>query len=94
MGTALNFGPAAACQNMAPQAPPIELVQSLFDLTPAEARVARRLTAGETVEKIASAGGVSPNTIRTQLRGALEKTGCHRQAEMVALLGGIAIPPS
>jgi DNA-binding CsgD family transcriptional regulator len=37
-----------------PQAPPVELVQSLFDLSPAEARVARRLAAGETVEKIAS----------------------------------------
>jgi hypothetical protein len=32
-----------------PQAPPVELVQSLFDLTPAEARVARSLAAGKTV---------------------------------------------
>ena len=74
-----------------PQAPPIELVQSLFDLTPAEARVARSLTTGETVETIASRGGVSQNTVRTQLRGVLEKTGCSRQAEVVALLSGIAI---
>jgi PAS domain-containing protein len=36
-----------------PQAPPVELVQSLFDLTPAEARVARSLAAGEPIEKIA-----------------------------------------
>jgi DNA-binding CsgD family transcriptional regulator len=75
-----------------PQAPPVELVQSLFDLTPAEARVARRLTAGETAEQIASTNRVSLNTIRTQLRGVLEKTGCRRQAEVVALLGGIATP--
>lgn len=74
-----------------PQAPPIELVQSLFDLTPAEARVARRLTGGESVEDIAFTGGVSLNTIRTQVRGVLEKTGCRRQAEVVALLGGITI---
>jgi DNA-binding CsgD family transcriptional regulator len=74
------------------QAPPVELVQSLFDLTPAEARVARSLTTGETVESIASRGGVSQNTVRTQLRGVLEKTGCSRQAEVVALLSGIAIP--
>ncbi|MGH6863839.1 MAG: helix-turn-helix transcriptional regulator, partial [Methylocella sp.] len=33
-----------------PQAPPVELVQSLFDLTPAEARVARGLASGKTVE--------------------------------------------
>jgi len=75
-----------------PQAPPVELVQSLFDLTPAEARVARRLSTGETVEEIASIGGVSLSTVRTQLRGVLEKTGCRRQAEVVALLGGIAVP--
>lgn len=74
-----------------PQAPPVELVQSLFDLTPAEARVARSLSAGETVDEIASTGGVSLNTIRTQVRGVLEKTGCRRQAEVVALLGGIAV---
>jgi DNA-binding CsgD family transcriptional regulator len=75
-----------------PQAPPVELVQSLFDLTPAEARVARGLAAGGTVEEIAFSGGVSHNTIRTQVRGVLEKTGCRRQAEVVALLGGIAMP--
>jgi DNA-binding CsgD family transcriptional regulator len=75
-----------------PQAPPVELVRSLFDLTPAEARVARSLAAGGTVEEIASSGGVSRNTIRTQVRGVLEKTGCRRQAEGVALLSGIAVP--
>lgn len=78
-----------------PQAPPVELVQSLFDLTPAEARVARSLSAGETVEKIASMdclnGRRSLNTVRTHVRGVLEKTGCRRQAEVVALLGGIAV---
>jgi PAS domain-containing protein len=58
----------------APQAPPVELVQSLFDLTPAEARVACSLA----------------NTTLTQLRGVMEKTGCHRQAEVVALLTTIS----
>ena len=76
----------------APQAPPVELVQSLFDLTPAEARVARSLAAGKTVEDIASDRGVSPNTVRTHVRGVLEKTGCRRQAEVVALLAGIVQP--
>jgi DNA-binding CsgD family transcriptional regulator len=73
-----------------PQAPPVELVQSLFDLTPAEARVARSLAAGKTVDDIASDGGISTNTIRTQVRGVLEKTGCNRQADVVALLTAIA----
>ena len=72
-----------------PQAPPVELVQSLFDLTVAEAQVARCLAAGDTLEEIASTRGVSRNTVRTQVRGVLEKTGCRRQTEVVALLGGI-----
>lgn len=73
-----------------PQAPPVELVQSLFDLTPSEARVARSLASGETVEAIASARGVSQNTIRAHVRGVLEKTGCNRQADVVALLTAIS----
>lgn len=73
-----------------PQAPPVELVQSLFDLTPAEARVARSLASGETVESIASARGVSQNTIRAHVRGVLEKSGCNRQVDIVALLTAIS----
>jgi DNA-binding CsgD family transcriptional regulator len=73
-----------------PQAPPVELVQSLFDLTPAEARVARSLASGKTVNDIATDGGVSRNTILTQVRGVLEKTGCNRQADVVALLTAIS----
>ncbi|MGH6840664.1 MAG: helix-turn-helix transcriptional regulator, partial [Methylocella sp.] len=73
-----------------PDAPPVELVQSLFDLTPAEARVARGLAAGDTVENIASARGVSQNTIRAHVRGVLEKTGCNRQVDIVALLTAIS----
>lgn len=76
-----------------PEAPPVELVRSLFDLTPAEARVARSLTSGDSLEDIASRGGVTLNTVRTQVNRVLEKTGCHRQAEVVALLSGIAGPP-
>jgi len=73
-----------------PQAPPVELVQSLFDLTPAEARVARSLASGKTVTDIASAGGVSRNTILTHVRGVMEKTGCNRQTDVVALLTTIS----
>ena len=72
------------------RAPPVELVQSLFDLTPAEARVARSLAAGKSVDDIAADGGTSANTIRTQVRGVLEKTGCKRQVDIVALLTAIS----
>jgi DNA-binding CsgD family transcriptional regulator len=50
----------------APSSPPVELVMSLFDLTPAEARVARGLAAGKTVDDLAGDNGVSPNTVRVQ----------------------------
>jgi DNA-binding CsgD family transcriptional regulator len=74
------------------QAPPVELVRSLFDLTPAEARIARSLSAGETLDEIAETGGVSRNTVRTQPRGVMEKTGCTRQAELVSLLANLSLP--
>ena len=82
-----------------PRAPPLELVQSLVDLTPAEARVARSLAPRKTVENIASDASVSLNTVCTHVRGVLVKTGCNRRAEVVALLTGIvpsrpAVPPS
>ena len=74
-----------------PQAPPVELVQSLFDLTPAEARVARGLASGKTTEDIASDSGVALSTVRTQMRSVLEKTGCARQVDVVSLLSGIML---
>ena len=78
----------------APAAPPIELMRSLFDLTPSEARVARGLAAGETLEEIAANGGVAMSTVRSQLRQVLEKTGCTRQAEVVSLLANVALDRS
>ena len=47
-----------------PNVPSVAIVQSLFDLTPAEARVARDLAEGKTVADIASGGGASENTFR------------------------------
>jgi len=76
-----------------PQAPPDGIVQSLFDLTPSEARVAGQLVTGDSVEDIALASRVSVSTVRTHVRGVLEKTGCDRQAQVVALLGGLARAP-
>lgn len=76
----------------APNAPPVELVQALFDFTPAVARVARNIASGKSVDDIALEGKVSANTVRTQVRRVLEKTGCDRQTDVGALLSGIATP--
>jgi DNA-binding CsgD family transcriptional regulator len=32
--------------------------------------------------------------VRTHVRGVLEKTGCNRQAEMIAILTGVIAPHS
>lgn len=73
-----------------PEAPPVELVQSLFDLTPTEAQVARCLASGETVNDLASRRGLSQSTVKTHVRRILEKTGCNRQTDVVALLTAIS----
>lgn len=71
--------------------PPIDLVRSLFDFTIAEARVARALAQGSSLEEIAATGSVAISTVRSQLRRILEKTGCTRQAEVVAVLAGVSL---
>ncbi len=71
--------------------PTAEVLQGLFDLTPAEARVARGIAQAKTVETIALESGVSRETVRSQLAAVLAKTGMSRQAELVALLGGKAV---
>jgi DNA-binding CsgD family transcriptional regulator len=75
-----------------PEAPSVELIRSLFDLTPAEARVARGLAGGQTVRDLAAASGTSTNTIRTHVNSVLTKTGYSRQADVVALLNGLRPP--
>jgi DNA-binding CsgD family transcriptional regulator len=72
------------------RAPSVELLRSLFDLTPSEARVARGIAAGESLDTIASNGDVSRNTVRTQLQLVMDKTGCSRQSEVTSLLSSIA----
>ena len=76
------------------KSPSADLMRSLFDLTRSEARVARGLATGRTAEEIAAEGDVALTTVRSQIRRVLEKTGCTRQAEVAALLAGLAIGPN
>jgi len=69
--------------------PSAALLRSLFDLTAAEARVARGLALGSSLDEIAVAGDVAITTVRSQLAKVLEKTGCARQAEVVALMANV-----
>lgn len=72
--------------------PSATVLQGLFDLTPAEARVAHHIVGAETIEAAAEAIGVSRETIRSQLKSILAKTGVSRQQELISLLGGKTLP--
>ena len=74
--------------------PDADLLQGLFDLTPAEARVARGIGAAQSVDALAEALGISRETVRTQLKAVLSKTGLSRQQELVSLLAGKAFHSS
>jgi DNA-binding CsgD family transcriptional regulator len=63
-----------------------QLLAATFELTPAQARLAARLARGDSVEDAAVQAGVALATARNQLKAIFQKTGTHRQAELVALL--------
>jgi DNA-binding CsgD family transcriptional regulator len=73
--------------------PKSEVLQKLFGLTAAEARLAIQITRGETPADIALGNGVSIATVRSQLAAVFAKTQTSRQAELVALLARVAILP-
>jgi DNA-binding CsgD family transcriptional regulator len=68
-----------------------EVLRGLFDLTPAEARVARGIAAGKTVRDLAAEAGLAPGTVRQQLKSVFSKMGVSRQADLVALLAGCGL---
>jgi DNA-binding CsgD family transcriptional regulator len=60
------------------------LLGLIFGLTAAEARLASALGKGQDLDSAAAEFGVSPQTVRSQLRTIFVKTGWRRQAELVA----------
>lgn len=88
------FTGAAAVLLMTPVTPralpDAAVIQGLFDLTPAEARIARALGTGMTIGQIAASSGASAATVRNQVQAVFGKTGMHRQADLVGLLQGLS----
>ena len=63
----------------------------LYELTPAEARVARIMVNGGSTHEIARQNNTSVHTVRNQIKNVFSKTGASRQAELaILLLGGPA----
>jgi DNA-binding CsgD family transcriptional regulator len=67
------------------------VIQYLFDLTPAEARVARGIAVGKTVDELAQEASLAAATVRNQLKSVFSKTGVSRQADLVGILAGTAL---
>lgn len=88
-GDALLSGSSVAMFIFDPARTPLphaELLRTFYGLTPAEARLACALAQGASVEDYSAMRQLSVNTIRTHLKHALEKTGVHRQSQLVALV--------
>lgn len=71
--------------------PPKMLIRRLFGLTNAEADVALRVMRGDGLKPISADLALSRATVNTHLQHIFDKTGTHRQAELVRLL--LAIIP-
>jgi DNA-binding CsgD family transcriptional regulator len=69
-----------------------ETVAQLYQLTPAELRVLAAIAQEEGVTGAAAALEVSPGTVRSHLRRLFDKTGVHRQADLIKLVSGFASP--
>ena len=67
-----------------------ETLQGLFDLSPAEARVARSLAAGNDVMATARQFGLGVETVRTHVKSALSKCGMSRQTDLVASIASLS----
>lgn len=65
------------------------LMEELFELTPAEARVAVRLRDGASAKAIAAQLRLSPATVRSQIQAIFAKTGTRRQVDLIRLLEGL-----
>lgn len=61
----------------------IEKLQRTLRLTAAETRLLTGLVAGKSLSALSDQHRVSVNTLRVQLRQLFQKTGTHRQAELV-----------
>jgi DNA-binding CsgD family transcriptional regulator len=58
----------------------------------AEIRAAQGLLAGNSIDDLATDLGLSRETIRSQVKAVLAKTGTSRQADLIALLSNVKSP--
>jgi DNA-binding CsgD family transcriptional regulator len=71
--------------------PSADLVQGLFALAPAEARVAALIGSGLSPRQAAKQLGISEGNVRTALKHVFGKVGVTRQNELAVLLTKLAL---
>lgn len=86
LGTAAPNQPVAAVFVAEPNSElnlPIEAIQLLYGLRPAEARVFELIAAGYPAARIAKSLGISPNTVKTHTLRLFDKLGVHSRPELL-----------
>jgi DNA-binding CsgD family transcriptional regulator len=68
----------------------LQVLQNLFGLTAAEARVAASIGSGNDLSDTAKMYGISVGTVRNQLKKIFNKTGVNRQPDLVRLIYNIS----
>ena len=80
----------------ASRSPSAERMRVVYGLTPAEARLASVIVAGEGIASACRTLGISPNTAKYHLKAVFGKVGVSSQAQLVrrvlADVGGLAEP--
>jgi DNA-binding CsgD family transcriptional regulator len=66
---------------------PKDMLRALYGLTQSEAHLAAEIAAGVSLYEAADSARVSRETARSQLKAVFQKTGAHRQSELMRLIG-------
>jgi len=64
----------------------VSALQTLFGLSPAEARLTSLLASGMSLSRAAEQSYITKNTAKVQLKSIFSKTGVNRQAELIKLI--------
>lgn len=81
---------AATAVDTGTQVPSQQLLSGLFDLSPAEARLAAALAVGRSLKQFSVESGLQFSTVRTYLQRIFRKTGTNQQSQLVSLLNSAA----
>ena len=64
----------------------IQLLSSIFKLTPAECKIVLHLLDGLSTKEISEKNHVRPDTIKKQIQSIFKKTATHKQSELVKII--------